>query len=197
MFTGLVTATGHIRTRTDNGTQTAMTIVPDCTGFPVALGDSIAVNGICLTVASFTPESFSVLLSPETLARTTASHWAVNHQVNLEPALRLGDRLGGHMVSGHVDGLATLTAITQAEECAHWQLSTPAELRRYLPLKGSLTLDGVSLTINALTPEGVALMLIPHTLAATTLGQKRPGDRLNLEVDLLARYMERLLEDRI
>jgi riboflavin synthase len=196
MFTGLVTATGRIRSRRDAGGQTMLTLAPEVADFPMGLGDSIAVNGICLTVASRASRDFTVTLSSETLARTTAQAWHEGTQVNLEPALRMGDRLGGHLVSGHVDGVVTLAATNSHTDCVYWEIAVPTELRRYLPLKGSLTLDGVSLTINALTADGVALMLIPHTLGATTLGEKQVGDRLNLEVDLLARYMERLLDAR-
>jgi riboflavin synthase len=196
MFTGLVTTTGHITARENYGAQTALTIAPDIADFPMELGDSIAVSGICLTVASFTLHEFTVILSSETLARTTAQHWQAGARINLEPALRMGDRLGGHLVSGHVDGIAQLSSVTTHTDCHQWDIAVPTELRRYLPIKGSLTLDGVSLTINALTETGVALMLIPHTLSVTTLGKKQPGDVLNLEVDLLARYMERLMEGR-
>ena len=159
----------------------------------VQLGDSIAVSGPCLTVVSFDAHSFEVDVSSETLACTTTGRLQVGDNVNLEKALRLDERLGGHLVSGHVDGIGTLTAKTALDDYLTLSIEVPAELARSLAFKGSVCLDGVSLTVNAVSATGFEVLTIPHTLERTTLGQRADGDPLNIEVDLIARYIERLL----
>jgi riboflavin synthase len=158
----------------------------------VAIGDSIAVNGVCLTVVSRGGQTFSVDVSGETLACTVG--FAAGERVNLEKALRLADRLGGHIVSGHVDGVGTVVDIAPAGESRIVTIAVPAELARYVARKGSIAVNGVSLTVNEVRDERFSVNLIPHTLAATTFHALVPRARVNLEVDMLARYIERMLE---
>ena len=167
----------------------------DATGIEAArrqLGDSVAVAGVCLTVAELTPRGFIADVSRETLAHTTIGSWRAGQRLNLEAALRAGDALGGHLVAGHVDGRAELCERSGDARSQRLRFRVPAALRRYLARKGSVTLDGVSLTVNEVEGAEFGVNLIPHTLQATTLGELRPGAQLNLEVDLMARYVERL-----
>ena len=157
------------------------------------LGDSVAVAGVCLTVAALTPRGFIADVSRETLALTTIGSWHAGQRVNLEAALRAGDPLGGHLVSGHVDGRAELLERSGDARSERLRLRVPRALQRYIARKGSVALDGVSLTVNEVDGAEFGVNLIPHTLSATTLGGLRPGARLNLEIDLMARYAERLL----
>jgi riboflavin synthase len=159
------------------------------------VGDSIACCGCCLTVVAREGARFAVEAVPETLRLTTLGDWREGDHINLERSLKLEQRLGGHMVQGHVDATGTVTAVTPEGDGRRVALALPAELRRYVPLKGSLAVDGVSLTVAALTAEGCEIAYIPHTLAVTTAGTYRAGSRVNLEVDLLARYLARLLEE--
>jgi riboflavin synthase len=165
-------------------------------GSPEALeiGESIAVNGACLTVAAALPSGFEADLSAETLAATTLGRLPLGARVNLERALALGDRLGGHLVQGHVDGVARIESVTPVGDARHAVVRPPAELLRYLASKGSVCLDGVSLTVNASARGVIELMWIPQTLAATTLGDATRGTELNIEIDLLARYAVHWLE---
>jgi riboflavin synthase len=158
----------------------------------LGLGDSVSVDGVCLTVAGLSAGSFVADVSGETLRVTTLGAKQAGARVNLEPALRAGDSLGGHWVSGHVDGIAEVLAVTDDARSRRVELAAPGELARYIARKGSVTLDGVSLTVNEVAGARFSVNLIPHTLAATTLGALHPGARLNLEIDLLARYVERL-----
>ena len=162
----------------------------------VELGESIAINGVCLTVVGFDATSFSADASNETLAVTTLGALPVDAALNLERALRADERLGGHFVSGHVDGTGTVLRVVPDGRAQHWTLSTPRQLSRYLAQKGSICVDGVSLTVNAVDADSFEVALIPHTLAQTAFGRTSVGDRVNLEVDLVARYVERLLESR-
>ena len=157
----------------------------------VAVGDSIAVNGVCLTVTAVLADAFSVDVSPETLACT--SGFEPGESVNLEKALRLADRLGGHLLSGHVDGVGEIVWIEAAGENRLLAVRVPAELVRYIARKGSIALHGVSLTVNGIEGDQVRINLIPHTLAATNLAALSVGAQLNVEVDLIARYVERML----
>ena len=158
----------------------------------VALGDSICVDGVCLTVAAIEPGAFVADVSGETLRVTTLGTKSAGARVNLEPALRAGDSLGGHWVSGHVDGIAEVLDVRDDARSRQVDFAAPAPLARYIARKGSVTLDGVSLTVNSVDGSRFGINLIPHTLQATTLGSLARGARVNLEIDLLARYVERL-----
>ena len=162
----------------------------------VALGESIAVNGVCLTVISFDASGFEADASTETLALTTLGALPPGRQVNLERALRAGDRLGGHLVSGHVDGIGTVASVADDARAQRWRFTAPRALMRYIASKGSICIDGTSLTVNGVDAEGFDVALVPHTLAHTAFGATRPGDPVNLEVDQVARYVERLLQER-
>lgn len=193
VFTGLVEATGRLTRRTHRGPGYRIAIA--CELRPLTLGESISVSGACLTVTEIVPSGFEADVSVETNDRTVLGDLAPGGLVNLERSLRVGDRLGGHLVSGHVDGVAEVTAVEPAGEARRVVLRAPRELLAYIAPKGSVTLDGVSLTVNAvLPPDGFEIMLIPHTLRATTLGSIAPGRRLNLEVDVIARYVVRYLQ---
>jgi riboflavin synthase len=193
MFTGIVQAQGKVHSITAVGATRRLQIESgglDLTG--VQLGDSIAVSGACLTVTAFDERSFAVDVSTETLAHTTLGDLRAGMTVNLEPALRLSDRLGGHIVSGHVDGVGQVVAREPREGYVFFRLRAPAGLARYIAHKGSICVDGVSLTVNAVDGCEFELLLIPHTLAVTSLGALHAGALVNLEVDLIARYLERL-----
>ena len=191
MFSGIVAAVGKISTvaPTAGGVRVAID-----TGSldlaDVAIGDSIAVNGACLTVVTLAGRAFEADVSRETLAST--SGFAAGAPVNLEKALRLSDRLGGHLVSGHVDGTGVVARVAPLGDNRLLAVAVPRELARYVARKGSVAVDGVSLTVNEITGTEFAVNLIPHTLAATSLGVLAAGDRVNIEVDLMARYIERL-----
>lgn len=161
---------------------------------PYQLGESISVEGVCLTVDVFDADGFEVDASSETLEKTTIGSLKAGAGVNLERALTLSDRLGGHLVSGHVDGVGSIVSKQASGDAIRYLIEVPAELRRFVAQKGSITVSGVSLTVNALTSTGCELMLIPHTLGRTTLGAASAGTRVNLEVDLIARYVARLLD---
>ncbi|MGB7481391.1 MAG: riboflavin synthase [Burkholderiaceae bacterium] len=200
MFTGIIAAIGKI---TDvqplgTGTDAGVRLTVDAGGLPladVALGDSIAINGACMTVIAKAANGFTVDVSRESLNRTVGLD--APGEVNLEKALTLADRLGGHLVSGHVDGLGTVASFAPVGESMELVIDAPAELGKYLAFKGSIVVNGVSLTVNAVTDGAHAcrfsINLIPHTTEVTTLKQLRAGDRVNLEVDLIARYVERML----
>jgi len=194
MFTGLVQSVGSVE-RVRASAELKTFVIAAALGEPDrALGASVSVSGVCLTVTAATPHSFTVEAAFETLAVTSLGRLAVGSRVNLEPALRLGDALGGHLVSGHVHGLARLRSRDARGDAALLWFDVPRELLPFVAVKGSACLDGVSLTINAVDDHGFAVGLIPHTLAVTTLGERVIGDALNLEVDLLARYVARLLD---
>ena len=197
MFTGLVQEVGEIRAiepRGAPGSADARLVV----GFRtiersrLSLGASICVDGVCLTVTALDSDSFSADVSGETLRVTTLGARKAGSRVNLEPSLRAGDSLGGHWVSGHVDGVAEVVHTARDARSLAVTLAAPAPLARYIARKGSVTLDGVSLTVNAVEGANFSINLIPHTLEVTTLGGLAPGVRLNLEIDVLARYVERL-----
>ncbi len=192
MFSGLVEATGVLRGVVPKGPGYRLEI--GCALGVLELGESIAVNGACLTVAALLDGGFAADVSLETVEKTTLGRLSSGSVVNLERSLALGQRLGGHLVSGHVDGLAVVLARESVGEAWRVEIAIAHELRRYVAKKGSVTLDGVSLTVNALTPVGFEIMLIPHTLAVTNLNELEPGRELNFEVDLLARYVIQYLE---
>lgn len=200
MFTGIVTAIGTIREASQHGDLRA---VISCPWDPdqIAIGASIACSGTCLTVVDRGGRAgdawFAVDISGETVARTAAGRWTTGTSLNLEPALRLGDELGGHIVTGHVDGVGEVVGICPEGDSRRLGIAAPKELAPYLAPKGSITVDGVSLTVNEVTdqPDGrchFALNIIPHTAEVTTLGGLKPGDRVNLEIDVLARYLQRM-----
>ncbi|MEZ5186885.1 MAG: riboflavin synthase [Candidatus Nanopelagicales bacterium] len=192
MFTGLVQQMGTLETVT-HGPSTRLVIRPDSAWEPYEHGESIATNGVCLTVVESGPEWFAVDVMQQTLALTSLRGIAAGDRVNLERAMRLGDRLGGHMVQGHVDGVATVTGRRSEESWEVIRFDIPEGLRKYVVAQGSVCLDGVSLTVSARTPTGAEVSLIPETLAATTLGATAVGDLLNVEVDVIGKYVESLL----
>lgn len=191
MFTGIVAALGRIETLEPAGQGARITIAAADLGLAdVAVGDSIAVNGVCLTATVITGDSFAVDVSPETLACTAGL--SLGGRVNLEKALRLADRLGGHLVSGHVDGVGLVERFEAIGDNRLLGVRIPADLMRYVAKKGSITLNGASLTVNSIDGDVISVNLIPHTLTATNLNALAPGHRVNVEVDLIARYLERL-----
>lgn len=195
MFTGIIAAVGEIsRIETSNDSARLTIGAGGLDLDDVQLGDSIAVSGPCLTVVEFDANTFKVDVSSETLAHTSLGSKRQGTRVNLEKALRLSDRLGGHLVSGHVDGLGTITERTALEDYVRFAIEAPGDIAKYIAHKGSVAVDGVSLTVNAVSGDVFELMIIPHTLRETTLGDLKRGDSVNLEVDLLARYLERLHE---
>jgi len=191
MFTGIVAAVGKVRSAQPGSQGVRMVI--EAAGLElddVALGDSIAVNGVCLTVTALDAQTFAVDVSPETIACTVG--FEPGGAVNLEKALRLSDRLGGHLVSGHVDGTGEVVEFEPVGDNRLLAVRVPRALSRYVAQKGSITINGVSLTVNAIEGDVFSVNLIPHTLAQTNLRQLASGVRVNLEVDLLARYVERI-----
>ena len=195
MFTGIVETTGTIESIAPVGQAMRLSIrAPELSFDDVAAGDSIAVSGPCLTVTTFDSSSFAVDVSTETLARTTLGQRKVGDKVNLEKALRLSDRLGGHIVSGHVDGIGRVSERSPSGDYVKFGIAAPVELARYIAFKGSITVDGVSLTVNAVSDSEFELLIIPHTLEVTTLGSLAAGDDVNLEIDIVARYLERMLD---
>ncbi len=197
MFTGIVQATGTLARSEARGGDVRLFIdAPDFDAAGIALGDSISISGCCLTVVAHEGAELAFDVSNETLSLTTLGDLRPGGRVNLEPALRLSDRLGGHLVSGHVDGVGTIVAIEPDARSQRWRIEAPAALSRYIAAKGSVCVDGVSLTVNAVEGDWFDVNLIPHTLTATTFAERRVGDRVNLEIDLVARYLERLLAAR-
>ena len=194
MFTGIILAKGRIESVKDIGGDMALGI--DASALDVArlnLGDSVSVQGVCLTVMRREGGVFFADVSRETLSKTTLGTLVQGSGVNLEPALRAGDALGGHLVCGHVDGIAELRARLGQGRSQRFRIQVPALLARYVARKGSVALDGVSVTVNDVGQQEFEVNLIPHTLAVTTLGELAVGDGVNIEVDLMARYAERLL----
>jgi riboflavin synthase alpha subunit len=191
VFTGIVRERGRVLAADSNGGGVHLRVAASETA-QAAPGDSISVNGCCLTVTAADGEALEFDAVPETIARTTLGGLEPNSEVNLEPALRAGEPLGGHFVQGHIDGRARVEALEPEGDGARLRLQLPPELQRYCVEKGSLAVDGVSLTIAALSEDGVEIALVPFTLEHTTLGTLVPGDETNVEVDLLAKYAERL-----
>jgi riboflavin synthase len=195
MFTGLVAELGRI-TAVEKGESSAVfTIAAPALISQIALGDSVAVNGVCLTATSITGDAFMADVMIQTLAVTSLSQLALGSPVNLELAALLNTRMGGHMVQGHVDGVATVVALTPGEKWAQFEITVPEKLAKYIVNQGSICLDGVSLTVGSINDANnvVTVWLIPETLERTNLGSKKPGDLINVEVDVLAKYVERLL----
>jgi riboflavin synthase len=197
MFTGIVQGVGRVRSVEPRGGDVRMWI--DTGGVPlgdVAIGGSIAVNGCCLTAVELEPAAFAADLSRETLSLTTSGHWAPGTPVNLEKALTAGQALGGHYVTGHVDGVGKVVSRHDDARSVRVEFEVPPELSRYVARKGSICVDGVSLTVNGAAGSRFDVNLVPHTLDVTILGDYRPGSRVNLEVDIIARYLERLVGER-
>ena len=197
MFTGIITALGTIRAIEPIGGGKDMRLViatpwPDTAS--IALGASIACSGCCLTAVEVNADSFAGDASAETLACTTLGAWTVGSQVNLERSLKIGDELGGHMVSGHVDGVGEAVSATAENGSTRWQFRVPKPLARFIAVKGSVAVNGVSLTVNEVRDDMFGVNVIPHTASVTGFGTMKPGDKVNIEIDMLARYVARLAE---
>ncbi len=194
MFTGIITDIGRVRAvaQTDRDRRYEVQTAWDVEG--IDLGASVSHAGVCLTVVDKADDWFAVEVSGETLARTTLGAWAAGTPINLERATRVGDELGGHIVSGHVDGLGEVVEITPEGGSHRLTIEAPEPLHRFIAAKGSITVDGVSLTVNAVEGRRFGLNIIPHTWEATTLGRLKVGDAVNLEIDMLARYLARWQE---
>lgn len=190
MFTGIITHVGTVAAIDKAGDWT-FTIHAEGITEGLTLGASIACNGCCLTAIAWDRNGFTVQVSQETLSRTSLGTWQIGSKVNLERALKVGDELGGHFVTGHVDGLATLVAVVSENESQRWTLQAPESLAVFIAEKGSVTLDGVSLTVNNVEGARFFVNIIPHTQQSTNFHSFRVGDHLNLEVDILARYIAR------
>lgn len=194
MFTGLIEALGQVREVTQAAGNYRLTVASRIPAAELKLGESIAVNGVCLTVVDIGHGAFSADVSGETLDRSGLAHLRPGSRVNLERALRLSDRLGGHLVSGHIDTVARLASRQQRGNAVQLNFSIDARYLRYVAEKGSICIDGISLTVNELTADGFSVMVIPHTLAETTLQFCQPGSVVNIETDLISKYLERLLD---
>jgi riboflavin synthase len=201
MFTGITTDVGEVlavEPRAEGLRR--LTIACSYPRAGIVIGASIAHSGVCMTVVETGEQGgrtwYAVDAAAETLRLTTAGDWQQGAKINLERALKIGDELGGHIVAGHVDGIAELVARENLPDMARLTLRAPRELMRFVASKGSVALDGVSLTVNGVTADTFSVLIIPHTLSVTTLGAAKPGDRMNLEIDLMARYAARLMEER-
>ena len=197
MFTGLVEETGTVVSIELGERSARLTVQAPLVHQDAHLGDSIAVNGCCLTVVAQQNDRLTFDAIPETLDRTNLGALTPGARVNLERPLAIGARLGGHFVQGHIDGVGIVRALTPEENAVVMELEMPAPLRRYFVEKGSVTVDGVSLTVATVGTDTFTVWTIPHTREITTLGERKPGDRVNLECDLLGKYMERLLSERL
>ena len=191
MFTGIVEASGKIVAASPARIEVSSDLAD------LELGESIAVNGVCLTVASLSGGSFAADISEETAGRTSLGSVSEGDPVNLERAMPAGGRFGGHIVQGHVDGVGRVKEVRELEGSVEMSFEVPRGLERYLVEKGSVTVEGVSLTVASLGVAEFSVSLVPHTLTGTTLGSRKPGDPVNLEVDVLAKYVERLLEGQV
>src|SRR3954453_9772077 len=197
MFPGIVPDVGEVLT-VEERAEGLRRLTISCAYDPasIVIGASISCSGVCMTAVATGANSFSVDAAAETLKVTTVGNWRTGTRVNLEPSLKMGDELGGHLVSGHVDGLAELIKREDLTDMARLTLRVPKPLARFISQKGSVALNGVSLTVNDVGPHTFSVLIIPHTLSITTLGALKPGDALNLEVDVMARYAARLMEAR-
>jgi riboflavin synthase len=195
MFTGLIAELGRITAIEKGESSAVFTVSAPALISQIALGDSVAVNGVCLTATSIAGDSFTADVMVQTLAVTSLSQLAVGSPVNLELAAQLNTRMGGHMVQGHVDGVATVVGLTPGDKWAQFDITVPEKLAKYIVNQGSICLDGVSLTVGEINDANnvVTVWLIPETLERTNLAAKQPGDLINVEVDVLAKYVERLL----
>lgn len=195
MFTGIIEGLGTVRAATGAGRGMRLSVNSDFSMEDTRIGDSIAVDGACLTAVALAGMRFEVDVSPETLVRTTLRSIHPGRRVNIERALRLSDRIDGHLVSGHIDGTGRIAAKNTAEGVLWLEIAIPRELARYTIAKGSVAVDGISLTINRLTAAGFEVAIIPHTAAATTIGGKQQGDAVNIETDMIGKYVEKFLTE--
>lgn len=196
MFTGLVRDVGEITGFERQGDNIRITISSNLPQNTYQLGSSILCSGICLTVVEFGDGRFVMEVSPETVEKTNIASWDVGTKINLEPSLCMGDELGGHLVFGHVDALATITELNEDGDSWRFTFEVPENLKSYFASKGSVSLDGISLTVNEVNDNRFGVCIIPHTWTHTTLSERKVGDKVNLEVDMLARYVARMLEGR-
>jgi riboflavin synthase len=198
MFTGIISDVGEVIEMTPNGERNRLTIASAYPAKSIDIGASIANAGACLTVVGVEPRGAGSAIAydvgAETLAVTTLGQWRAGGRVNLERALKVGDELGGHMVSGHIDGIAEILARRDFDGMAHFTFRAPKDLSKFIAVKGSVALEGTSLTVNAVDGDTFEVLLIPHTLRVTTWSERRAGDRVNIEVDQMARYAARLME---
>jgi riboflavin synthase len=195
MFTGIITDIGQV-TAISTQADPVYTITTRFDVKLIALGASIACNGVCLTVIARAESHFQVQVSAETLAKTTVSGWQLGTKINLERPMQAGDEFGGHMVSGHVDGVAEIMARQAEGDSLRFTVRAPQELQKFLAPKGSVTLDGVSLTVNEVMADSFGVNIIPHTQQETIFGLLQAGDKVNIEIDMMARYLDRLLQQR-
>lgn len=196
MFTGIVEEMGAVTSMERTLAGTRMTILASTVMGDLKIGDSVSVNGTCLTVVAKGERDFVVDVSPETLSVTTLGRLAPGAPVNLERAMKLNERIGGHLVAGHVDGVGTIRSRHQEGNAIFFTIEAPSEILRYCVTKGSITVDGISLTINEVGDHSFSVAIIPHTAKVTTLGLKQVNDTVNLESDLIGKYVERLLQER-
>ena len=198
MFTGIISDVGQIIDITVVGELRRLRIASAYDSGTITIGASVANSGACLTVVGVEPHAAGSAIAfdvgAETLAVTTLGQWRTGGRVNLERSLRIGDELGGHMVSGHVDGIAEIVSRRDFDGMAHFRFRAPKELAKFIAVKGSVALDGTSLTVNSVEGDTFEVLLIPHTLKVTTWGERQPGDKVNIEVDTMARYAARLIE---
>lgn len=193
MFTGIITDIGTVTRVDDTRGDKRFDITTQWDMTDVPMGASIACSGCCLTVVAKTQNSFTVDVSGESLSKTNLGQWVVGSRINLESSLKFGDELGGHLVSGHVDGLAILEDISLDGDSHRLKIRAPAHLKQFVAPKGSIALDGISLTVNEVEDDVFGINIIPHTWDVTTMGQRKIGDHINMEVDMLARYVARIL----
>ena len=193
MFTGIIEELGTVKSVRPGADSAVVQVEARVVTEGLKTGDSVAVNGVCLTVVSFTKTDFSAEVMAETLRKSGLGGLKAGDRVNLERALRLTDRLGGHMVSGHIDGVGVVESVVKEDIARVFKVRAPAEVLRYVIKKGSIAVDGISLTVSDLTDDSFSVSIIPHTAAMTTLGYRNPGDKVNLEPDMIVKYVERLL----
>jgi riboflavin synthase len=194
MFTGIIEAIGKVTAMQRRGDLLYLTIAPQAALTEMKVGDSICVNGACLTVTALSHEGFQADCTAETQARTTLGSLTPHEEVNLERALKVSDRLGGHLVTGHVDGTGNVGEVTKGAGSLVMTIRVPHELASYIVEKGSVAVDGVSLTVNRIAGDEFQVVVIPYTVTNTTLGRKRAGDRVNIEVDLIGKYIKRFMQ---
>ena len=194
MFTGIIEEVGTLQSVRRGAKSAALIINAPTITDDLRLGDSVAVNGVCLTVTELLPHAFAADVMPETLSRTGLGKLAAGSRVNLERAVPLGGRLGGHIVSGHIDGTGQITHIRRDDNAVWYHITAAAGLLRYVVEKGSIAIDGISLTVAQVQPQSFAVSIIPHTAANTTLADRKVGDTVNLEADIVGKYIEKLLQ---